>query len=104
MARAAEKRLLPQGQSLEDRMISLNGRWNTMLDVQAKANLTEDIHSLVRDFVRNALRTMRPSSFTLERIETMAANIADRPNLLKIRNHQALEEYIKLYIIKLLKR
>lgn len=104
MARAAEKRLLSTGQSLEDRMINLNVRWNTLIEAQAKANLTEDIHSLVRDYLRNALRTMRPSSFTLERIEAMAATIADRPNLLKIRNHQALEEYIKLYIIKLLKK
>lgn len=104
MARQAEKRLVPQGQSLDDYMRTLVARWNTLIDPAAKANLTEDINSLVRDFLRTALRSMRPSSFTLERIEGMAATLADRPNLLRIRNHQALEEYIKLYIVKLLKR
>jgi len=104
MARAAEKKMLPPGQSLEEHLRSLSARWNTLLDPVAKANLTEDINSLVRDFMRATLRSMRPSSFTPERIETMAATLADRPNLLRIRNHTALEEYIRLYIIKLLKR
>ncbi len=103
-AREAEKRLVPKGMSLEDSLASLNSRWNTLLDPVSKANLTEDINSLVRDFLRNALRSMRPSSFTKERIEAMAATLADRPNLLQIRNHTALEEYIKLYMIKVLKR
>jgi len=96
--------MLPQGQTLEDYLVSLSSRWNTLLDPVAKANLREDINSLVRDFVRTTLRSMRPSSFTPERIERMAATIADRPNLMRIRNHTALEEYVKLYIIKLLKR
>jgi len=104
MARAAEKKMLPPGQSLEEHLRSLSARWNTILDPVAKANLTEVIYSLVRDFMRATLRSMRPSSFTPERIETMAATLADRPNLLRIRNHTALEEYIRLYIIKLLKR
>lgn len=104
MARQAEKRLVPEGQSLEDHMRTLVARWNTIIEPSAKANLTEDINSLVRDYLRTSLRSMRPSSFTLERIESMAATLADRPNLLRIRNHQALEEYIRLYIVKLLKR
>jgi hypothetical protein len=104
MARIAEKKMLPPGLSLEEHLSSLVLRWNTLLDPVAKANLTEDINSLVRDFMRASLRSMRPSSFTPERIETMASTLADRPNLLRIRNHTALESYIQLYIIKLLKR
>jgi hypothetical protein len=103
-AREAEKRLLSKGMSLEDSLTSLNSRWNTLLDPVSKANLTEDINSLVRDYLRTALRSMRPSSFTKERIESMAATVAARPNLMQIRNHTALEEYIKLYMIKVLKR
>lgn len=104
MARLAEKRMVPQGQSLESYLAVLSSRWNNLLDPVAKANLNEDINALVRDFLRTSLRSMRPSSFTPERIETLAATLADRPNLLRIRNHQALEEYIRLYIIKMLKR
>jgi len=104
MARLAETRLLPQGQNLENYLGVLSSRWNTLLDPVSKANLTEDINSLVRDYLRTALRSMKPSSFTPDRIQNMAANLADRPNLLRIRNHQALEEYIRLYMIKMLKR
>ncbi len=103
-ARDAEKRLLPKGYTLEEYMGSLSNRWNTLLEPVSKANLTEDINSLVRDYLRGVLRNMRPSSFTVDRIENLASNLADRPNLMQIRNHAALEEYIKLYIIKLLKR
>lgn len=104
MARAAEQRMLPRGQTLDAWLETLAGRWNTLLDPVAKANLTEDINSLVRDYLRTALRSMRPASFTPERIQNMASTLADRPNLLRIRNHQALEEYIRLYMIKMLKR
>lgn len=100
----AEKSFLPSGYKLEEYLGLLAERWNTLLDLRAKANLTEDINSLVRDYLRGALRSMKPSSFTPDRVKTMAANLADTPNLLKIRNHSALEEYIRLYMVKVLKR
>ena len=103
-ARKAERRLVPQGYNLEEYLQTLIGRWNNLLDPVAKANLTEDINSLVRDYLRGVLRTMRPSGFTADRLEMMSANLADTPNLLRIRNHQALQEYIKLYMVKMLKR
>ena len=103
-ARKAERRLVPQGYNLEEYLQTLVGRWNNLLDPVAKANLTEDINSLVRDYLRGVLRTMKPSGFTADRLEMMSANLADTPNLLKIRNHKALQEYIKLYMIKMLKR
>ena len=93
-----------QGYNLEEYLQTLIGRWNNLLDPVAKANLTEDINSLVRDYLRGVLRTMRPSGFTADRLEMMSANLADTPNLLRIRNHQALQEYIKLYMVKMLKR
>lgn len=103
-ARKAERRLVPQGYNLEEYLHTLVGRWNNLLDPVAKANLTEDINSLVRDYLRGVLRTMKPSGFTSDRLELMSSNLADRPNLLMIRNHKALQEYIKLYMIKMLKR
>jgi hypothetical protein len=103
-AKKAERRFLPQGNSLDEYLQHLNNRWNTLIEPVAKANLTEDVNSLVRDYLRGTLRSLRPSGFTAERIETMAANLADTPNLTRIRNHAALEEYIRLYMILLLKR
>lgn len=103
-ARKAERRFLPQGYGLDEYLSALENRWNTMLDPRAKANLTEDVNSLVRDYLRGILRSMKPSGFTAERVEMMASNLADTGNLMKIRNHAALEEYIRLYMVKLLKR
>ena len=103
-AAAAEKTFLPKGYRTDEYLQLLADKWNTLLEPAAKANLTEDINSLVRDYLRGALRNMRPSAFTPDRITTMASNLADTPNLLKIRNHASLEEYIRLYMVKVLRR
>lgn len=103
-AAAAEKAMLPKDYKLDEYLQILVERWNTLIEPASKANLTEDINSLVRDYLRGTLRTMKPSGFTADRVATMAANLADTPNLMKIRNHAALEEYIRLYMVKVLKR
>lgn len=104
MARTALRKMLPEGRTLDEQLGILESRWNTMLDPTAKTNLTIDINTLVRDYLRTTLRRMKPSEFTVSRIQVLAANLADRPNLLKLKNHAALEEYIRLYMVKLLKR
>jgi hypothetical protein len=45
---------------------------------------------------------MRGSTFTLERVKNLAATLADSASLLQIKNHQALELYIQLYMTKIL--
>ncbi|HAE20958.1 MAG TPA: hypothetical protein DCG47_01360, partial [Spirochaetaceae bacterium] len=104
MAKKAERRFLPEGYGVDEYLQLLESRWNNILDLRAKANLREDVNSLVRDYLRGILRSMKPAGFTPERVEMMAANLAETSNLLKIRNHAALEEYIRLYMVKLLKR
>jgi len=96
--------LLPTGLGTDEYLRELEGRWNTMLNQDAKANLTEDVNSLVRDYLRGVLRTMKASSFTQERVRNLAANLADTPTLLKIKNHSALELYIQVYMLKCLIR
>lgn len=98
------KSLLPTGLSLDEYLLELEGRWNTLLNREAKANLTEDVNSLVRDYLRGVLRTMKAENFTLERVKTLAANLADTPTLLRIKNHSALELYIQLYMVRALQR
>ncbi|MEI6874293.1 MAG: hypothetical protein WCL50_04085 [Spirochaetota bacterium] len=106
-ARAAAqvaKTLVPSGLTIEDYLLELEARWNTILGREAKANLTEDVNSLVRDYLRGVLRTMRASTFTGERVKALAANLADTPSLLKIKNHSALELYIQVYMLRVLSR
>jgi len=94
--------LLPPGRGLEEYLRELEGRWNTMLNAEAKRNLSFDVDSLVRDYLRNILRTMGGGTFTGERVRSLASSLADSPALLKIKNHQALEQYIQLYMTKIL--
>jgi hypothetical protein len=96
------KELLPPGRGLEDYLRELEGRWNTMLSAEAKHNLSFDVDSLVRDYLRNILRTMSGGTFTAERVRNLGSSLADSPVLLKIKNHQALELYIQLYMTKIL--
>jgi hypothetical protein len=62
------------------------------------------VNSLVRDFLRGVLRTMKASAFTADRVKSLAANLADTAALQKIKNHSALELYIQLYMIRVLSR
>ena len=96
------KSLTPSGYSVEEYLVELEGRWNTQINPQSKRDLTEDVQSLVRDYLRGILRTMRGSTFTLERVKGLAASLADSPTLMRITNHQALELYVQLYMAKLL--
>jgi hypothetical protein len=103
-AKEIANRLLPSGMSMEEYLRELEGRWNTMLSNDAKKNLTEDVNSLVRDYLRRTLRTMKVSSFNLERVKGMASNLANTPTLLKMKNHAALELYIEVYILRTLSK
>ena len=100
--RAIARTLLPSGYSLDEYLREVEGRWNTMLGAEAKSNLREDINSLVRDYLRGVLRTMRGEALGVERVKNLAATLADTPNLRKIKNHQALELYIQLYMAKVI--
>ncbi|HUW41487.1 MAG TPA: hypothetical protein VMV90_10775 [Rectinemataceae bacterium] len=94
--------LLPSGYSLDEYLRELESHWNTLLGAEAKANLREDVESLARDYLRGVLRSMRGETFSPERVKNLAATLADSPNLLKIKNHQALELYIQLYMAKVI--
>lgn len=103
-AAKVERSLLPSGMTVDEYLRELEGRWNTMLNPEAKANLTEDVNSLVRDYLRGILRSMKAETFTLERVKGLAATLAGTPTLLKIKNHSALELYIQLYMARTLQR
>jgi hypothetical protein len=96
------KEILPPGYGLAEYLNELEGRWNSLLNPDAKRNLTYDVDSLARDYLRGVLRTMGTSTFTTERLKNLGSSLADSPTLLKIKNHQALELYIQLYMVKVL--
>lgn len=97
-----QKKLIPEGTTLEAEISVQLESWNRTLDKQTKENLTEDVNSLIRDYIRRIIRTIKASTFDLARVENLALTLVNTPNLVKIKNHDALLYYIKLYILQLI--
>jgi hypothetical protein len=78
--------------------------WNTLLDPKAKANLVEDVNSLVRDFLRKLKIAQRYQAPTPERLEKLAEELVAHEALERIRNKEALKKYILLYMLEVLSK
>ena len=84
-------------------MNSYKKQWNRMLTKQAYLNLTEDVNSLIRDYMRKVLRTISGQSFTIDRIQDLAETLCKTPNMQKITDQDSLYVYVQLYMIYLVK-
>ncbi|MCH5290203.1 MAG: hypothetical protein J1D88_00395 [Treponema sp.] len=102
-AEQIEARLVPETSSLDRELAGYEQEWNNLIGKTNSANLTEDVNSLIRDYMRKVLRTLPANGFTPERIETLSDTLVKTPALMKIKNHPALRMYIQLYMIKLVK-
>lgn len=102
-AKALEDKMIPQGSTLDRELHSYEHQWNMLINKKLAADLTEDVNSLIRDYVRKTLRTIQGSSFTDERVRGLAETLAKTPSLQKIKDQEELTMYIQLYIIKLVK-
>ena len=99
----AEKHYVPDGSTLERELSSYEYAWNRMLSKQAKANLTEDVNALIRDYMRKILKTLRANNFTPERINNLADTLVKTPGMQKIQDQAELHMYVQLYMVKLIK-
>lgn len=77
--------------------------WNKLIGKVTHNNLTEDVNSLIKDYLRKVLRNMKSEGFNKERIENLAESLVKTPPMQKIGEPDALTMYIQLYIIKLVK-
>ena len=102
-AKTLEDKFIPQGSSLDRELHSYEHQWNMLINKKLAADLTEDVNSLIRDYMRKTLRSLQGSSFTEERVRGLAETLAKTPSLQKIKDQEELTMYIQLYIIKLVK-
>lgn len=100
---SAEQVFVPSNSTLDRELQSYCHDWNNLIGKEAHNNLTDDVNSLIRDYMRRVLRTLHSSGFTPDRIKSLAETLVNSPSMLNIKNHEALERYIVLYIIKLVK-
>ncbi len=102
-AAEAETQIVPENTTIDRELEGYLAEWNDRLDEKAYDNLREDVNTLIRDYVRKTIRTFKNDDVSLERIQSLAKSLVESPSLLKIKNHPALQRYVELYIIKLLK-
>ncbi|MBE6350561.1 MAG: hypothetical protein E7062_07460 [Spirochaetaceae bacterium] len=102
-AAEAEKFYVPETSSLERELSSYEQIWNKILTQPAHDNLTDDVNSLIRDYTRKILKTLRASNFTPDRIRGLAETLVKTPNMQKIKSSADLCMYIQLYMVKLIK-
>lgn len=93
----------PKGE-IQRELKELIDQWNTLLDPKAKANLVEDVNSLVRDFLRKLKIAQRYQAPTPERLEKLAEELVAHEALERIRKKEALKKYILLYMLEILSK
>lgn len=91
---------VPQGGNMEGTLSVLAEKWNPLFDPKAKANLTEDVNALVRDYLRALKRGLILQPPDAERIRNLAADLAGNKHLESIKKKDQLRRYIELYMIK----
>ena len=77
-----EKQFVPESSTLDRELKSYVHEWNDRIGKQNYENLTEDVNSLIRDYFRKTLRTLKAESFTAERISSLAESLVDTPSLI----------------------
>lgn len=101
-ARNVADELVPSGSTIDRELDSYLKLWNKMITKEAHASLTEDVNSLIRDYTRKVMRTISASTFTVDRVRTLAETLVKTPNMQKIKENDALTMYVELYILHLL--
>lgn len=102
-ARSLEEKLVPEGSTLDRELSAYVHQWNRILNKKLAMDLTEDVNSLIRDYIRKVIKTLHGSTFTMERIQNLATTLAKTPSLSRIQDQEQLIMYIELYIVKLVK-
>jgi hypothetical protein len=98
----AKKSYLLTGKNMEQSLAELAEKWNHLVNKQARQNLTEDINSLIRDFIRARRKILQRYSITQDRIDALAIELVNKTAKLGINVNDSFRHYVKLSIIKAL--
>ena len=96
------KEMLPQGLSMEEALQYYLDLWNTNLNEKLRNNLTEDVNSFIRDYIRGIQRTLPVSSVDKRRVEQLAETVVHTNSLSKIKDKKAFKAYTEIYILKVI--
>lgn len=96
------KDLIPEGSTIDRELDSYLKQWNRMLSKEAFQHLTEDVNSLIHDYLKKVIRTISAQSFSLSRVQSLAETLVSTPNMQKIKEQDALLMYVQLFMLRLL--
>jgi hypothetical protein len=98
-----ESELVPD-QNINDYLKDLQHQWARLLDPKARQNLVDDVNSLIRDNLRQSLRVWRKQRLTSTHLRDSARGLVyGNPSLRVQANQEALQLYMQVYMLKLLK-
>ena len=102
-ARSIAVDIVPEGKSIDEHLSSLQNKWVHLLDEKAAANLVADVHSLLRDNLKSAVKIYKLRRVTREALREISSSLAwHNPALKNMADQNTLLLYMELYMIKLL--
>ena len=101
--RAVQAALVPQGKTLDECLSRLAARWSKLLNKKDRENLIIDVQSLLKDYLRRAMRVHKTKKVTRESLNEMSSYlVASTPALQNLGDQESLHRYMELYMLKLL--
>ena len=100
-AKKISKSLISPGSTHDRELDSYLKQWNKMITKEGHRQLTEDVNTLIRDYMRKVIKTISAATFTQERVQSLAETLCKTPNMQKINGGDALFMYVQLYILRL---
>ena len=101
VAEKISNEFVPEGMTITQALEKNLDEWNHTLSHPARENLTNDVNALIRDYLRGINKTLSVSSFNPDRVRGLAKTLLESPGLSKIKDRNALKNYVELYILKL---
>ena len=101
-AKTVENDLVPEGSTVDRELDSYCKQWNKLISPDAHRQLTEDVNSLIRGYMRRVIHTISAQTFTIERVRSLAESLIKTPNMQKISEQESLFMYVQLYILRLI--
>jgi hypothetical protein len=94
--------LIGEHASIPTTLSGLIEKWNPLYEPQARKNLTEDVNSMVRDFIRGIRRGIRNRPPDADRVRGIAAKLSQNTVFDRIKQKEHFKRYIEVYILRLL--
>ena len=96
------KEIIPEGLSMDEALQKYLDLWNTNLNPKLRNNLTEDVNSFIRDYIKSIQRKLPISSLDKKRICELAETVTGTNSLSSIKDKKALKAYAQVYILKVI--